>query len=92
MNRNDLLHKMSEFRIEGNLQSLLQDNESYGSIQAEIKDCEDKLKALELPKEVYNLIDRYASAHNDMASLSDSLSYQLGFADGIDIILSAGSL
>lgn len=87
MNRNDLLSKMAEFRIEDNLQSILQDEDSYNLVKAAIADCEDKLKELDLPKEAYKLIDKYASTHNDMASLYGNSAYKLGFADGIDIIL-----
>ena len=92
MNRNNLLSKMAEFRIEDNLQSILQDDDSYDSIQASIKDCEDKLKALELTKEAYDLIDRYASSHNDIASLFGNSAYRLGFSDGINLIANAKAL
>lgn len=92
MNRNNLLSKMAEFRIEGNLYTLMNDDGSYNSIKAAIANYEDKLKKICLPQEAYDLIDSYASAHNDMASLYGNAAYRLGFSDGIDIISNAKAL
>lgn len=43
MRKNDLLSKMAEFRIEGNLHTIMNDDDSFNSIKAAIANCEDEL-------------------------------------------------
>lgn len=86
MDKNSALYQLMDIRVNGIMDEITRTDEEYQAIIQKADEYSGKLETLNLPNEVRELIDKYASELNANGSRYGALAYFLGFSDCIDMI------
>ena len=89
MDKDSVLAQLTDLRLDGVQDQIACVDEEYLSLSRESKCYLEKLERLELSDEARKLMDRHASAQNAMGGRYGELAYRLGFADCMELVLSA---
>ena len=85
MDKDSVMYQLMDLRVNGVLNSILAVDEDYQEISRKSDVYSSQLDAMELPKDVRTLIDRYISEQNALGARYGALAYLLGFSDCIEM-------
>ena len=85
MDKDSVLYQLMDLRVNTIMNSIVKTDEDYQEILRKSDVYSGQLEAMELPKEVRLLIDRYVSEQNALGARYGALAYLLGFSDCIEL-------
>lgn len=88
MDKNSVMYQLMDLRLNESFNEAILADEEYMTITKRSSDYSAKLDAMQLPKDVMELIDRYVSEQNALGSRYGALAYLLGFSDCRELLYS----
>lgn len=88
MDKNSVMYQLMDLRLNESFNETILADEEYMTITKRSGECSEKLDAMQLPKDVMELIDRYVSEQNALGSRYGALAYLLGFSDCRELLCS----
>lgn len=86
MDMNSALYQLMDTRTNGILNRILETDADYQEIDRKLDEYCKEVQALNLPRELRQLIDRYISEQNALGARYGALAYLLGFSDCIELM------
>lgn len=81
MDKNSVMYQLMDLRLNESFNETILADEEYMTITRHSNEYSARLDAMQLPKDVRELIDRYVSEQNALGSRYGVLAYLLGFSD-----------
>lgn len=88
MDKDSVLYQLMDLRVNTILNSIQAADEEYQEIQRMSDVYSGQLDAMDLPREIRLLIDKYVSEQNALGARYGALAYLLGFSDCIELFRS----
>lgn len=88
MDKDSVMYQLMDLRVNGVLDIILKTDMDYQEIKRKSDVYSDQLDAMELSREVRQLIDKYVSEENALGARYGALAYLLGFSDCIELFRS----
>lgn len=86
MDMNSALYQLMDTRTNGILDRILETDADYQEIDRKLDEYSKEVQALNLPRELRQLIDRYISEQNALGARYGALAYLLGFSDCVELM------
>lgn len=86
MDMNSALYQLMDTRTNGILNRILETDADYQEIDRKLDEYSKEVQALNLPRELRQLIDRYISEQNALGARYGALAYLLGFSDCVELM------
>lgn len=86
MDMNSALYQLMDTRTNGILNRILETDADYQEIDRKLDESSKEVQALNLPRELRQLIDRYISEQNALGARYGALAYLLGFSDCVELM------
>ena len=86
MDMNSAQYQLMDIRTNGILNRILETDAEYQKIDRKLGEYNKEMHALNLPRELHQLIDRYISAQNALGARYGALAYLLGFSDCVELM------
>lgn len=88
MDKDSVMYQLMDLRVNTILNSIQAADEEYQEIQRMSDVYSGQLDAMNLPREIRLLIDKYVSEQNALGARYGALAYLLGFSDCIELFRS----
>ncbi len=88
MDKDSVMYQLMDLRVNTILNSIQAADEEYQEIQRMSDVYSGQLDAMDLPREIRLLIDKYVSEQNALGARYGALAYLLGFSDCIELFRS----
>ena len=88
MDKDSVMYQLMNLRVNTILNSIQAADEEYQEIQRMSDVYSGQLDAMDLPREIRLLIDKYVSEQNALGARYGALAYLLGFSDCIELFRS----
>lgn len=88
MDKDSVMYQLMDLRVNTILNSIQAADEEYQKIQRMSDVYSGQLDAMDLPREIRLLIDKYVSEQNALGARYGALAYLLGFSDCIELFRS----
>lgn len=85
MDKDSVMYQLMDLRVNTVLNSILATDKDYQEIKRKSDVYSSQLDAMNLPREVLQLIDRYVSEQSALGARYGALAYLLGFSDCIEL-------
>ncbi len=85
MDKDSVMYQLMGMRVNTVLNGILEADEDYQEIKRKSDVYSGQLDAMDLPREVRLLIDRYVSEQNALGARYGALAYLLGYSDSIEM-------
>ena len=89
MDKNSVMYQLMDLRLNESFNAAILADEEYMTITKRSGEYSEKLDAMQLSKDVREMIDRYVSEQNALGSRYGALAYLLGFSDCKELFCSA---
>ena len=86
MDMNFALYQLMDTRTNDILNRILETDADYQEIDRKLGKYNKEVQALNLPRELRQLIDRYISEQNALGARYGALAYLLGFSDCVELM------
>lgn len=86
MDMNSVLYQLMDMRTNGILDKILEADADYQEIDRKLDEYHKEVQALNLSKDLRQLIDRYISEQNALGARYGALAYLLGFSDCVELM------
>lgn len=88
MDKDSVMYQLMNLRVNTVLNRILETDKDYQEINHKADVYSSQLAALDLPKEIFDLIDLYISEQHALSARYGALAYLLGFSDCIELFRS----
>ena len=88
MDKDSVMYQLMNLRVNTILNSIQAADEEYQEIKRMSDVYSGQLDAMDLPREIRLLIDKYVSEQNALGARYGALAYLLGFSDCIELFRS----
>ncbi len=88
MDKDSVMYQLMDLRVNTILNSIQAADEEYQEIKRMSDVYSGQLDAMDLPREIRLLIDKYVSEQNALGARYGALAYLLGFSDCIELFRS----
>lgn len=86
LDMNSVLYQLMDMRTNGVLDQILEADADYQEIDRKLGEYHKEVQALNLPRDLRQLIDRYISEQNALGARYGALAYLLGFSDCVELM------